>query len=415
MAANPNTLTAGIPAFWSKQLQIIHYKKDVFRDICSFSEEATLKVGNTVHRPYKNKLVVTNTGADGSFQRQAVTETDETLTVSFDRNIAFYYKELDKVQNAYDFAQEFATDDGIFLSNNIDAEVLYSGATASGTAVIDNSYFGGTSGDAIALNASSVLQLFTNADMVLNANNVDMEGRFCILTPQVRAVLVQSNAARETIMGDEISVRGRMGEYMGFGLHLSNNVPWSCELKIATTPNTGDTITLGTFLGTAITFQLVTTIGAVAGNVLFTTATDALTNLAAAINAPGTTSSTQVAQSTTIQNIMIMCSATAITGGIKIFWKGYPVVTPTSNLTASAADGFTAARQMQYILFGRKGAIDCVVQMKPNTNIWHRDGYIGDDIVSQEAFGVKTFADGAAELVVAKIQTSAMSATPYTT
>ena len=72
-------------------------------------------------------------------------------------------------------------------------------------------------------------------------------------------------------------------------------------------------------------------------------------------------------------------------------------------------------RQMQYILFGRKGAIDCVVQMKPNTNIWHRDGYIGDDIVSQEAFGVKTFADGAAELVVAKIQTSAMSATPYTT
>ena len=412
MPANPNTLTAGIPAFWSKQLQIIHYKKDVFRDIASFSEEATLKVGNTVHRPYKNKLVVTNTGADGSFQRQAITETDETLTVAFDRNIAFFYKEIDKVQNAYNFAQEFATDNGIFLSNSIDAEVIYSGCTAAGTSVIDNSYFGGSAGDAIPLNASNVLQLFTSADMVLNANNVDMEGRFCVLTPQVRATLVQSNAARETIMGDEISVRGRMGEYMGFGLHLSNNTLWSAEFAIPTTPTANDTVTLGTFLGTTITFQFVSSIGSTAGNVLFTTATDAVTNLAAAINAPGTTSSTQVAQSQTVQNIMIMCVAVAGTGKVTVYWKGYPVVAPSQSMTA-AGNIWTAARQMQYILFGRKGAIDCVVQMKPNTNIWHRDGYIGDDIVSQEAFGVKTFADGAAELVVAKVGTSTMSATPY--
>ena len=412
MPANPNTLTAGIPAFWSKQLQIIHYKKDVFRDIANFSEEATLKVGNTIHRPYKNKLVVTNTGADGSFQRQAVAETDETLTVAFDRNIAFFYKELDKVQNAYNFAQEFATDNGIFLSNSIDAEVIYSGCTAAGTSVIDASYFGGSAGDAIPLNASNVLQLFTSADMVLNANNVDMAGRFCVLTPQVRATLVQSNAGRETIMGDEISVRGRMGEYMGFSLNLSNSTLWSAEFAIPTTPTANDTVTLGTFLGNTITFQFVSSIGAVAGNVLFTTAADAVTNLAAAINAPGTTSSTQVAQSQTVQNIMIMCVAVAGTGKVTVYWKGYPVVAPSQSMTA-AGNIWTAARQMQYILFGRKGAIDCVVQMKPSTNIWHRDGFIGDDIVSQEAFGVKTFADGAAELVVAKVGTSTMSAIPY--
>lgn len=47
--ANPNSITAGIPALWSKQMQVIHHKKDVYRDIASFSEEAILNVGDTVN------------------------------------------------------------------------------------------------------------------------------------------------------------------------------------------------------------------------------------------------------------------------------------------------------------------------------------------------------------------------------
>ena len=412
MGVNPNTLTAGIPAFWSKQLQIIHHKKDVFRDIASFSEEEVLKVGNTVHRPYKNKLVVTNTGADGSYVRQAVTESDETLVVDKDRNVSFYYKELDKVQNAYEFVQEFATDSGIYLSNNIDAEVIASGCITA-TSVLDNAYFGGSAGDGITLNTANILQVYTTVDMLLNANNIDNEGRFNVLSPQFRSTLVQSNAARETLMGDEISTRGRMGEYMGFGLHLSNNILWTGELLIGTLPTNNDTVTLGTFYGQTITFTFVTGTPTNAGDVK--AATDGATsaaNLIAAINAPGTTSATFIALSAAQQYAMIMVSAVAITGGLRVSVKGVPVVTPSETLTA-AADIWTPARQIQHILFGKRGSIDCVVQMKPNTNIWHRDGFIGDDVVSQEAFGVKTFNDGAQALVDVKIATYGMSATPY--
>ena len=413
MGANPNTLTAGIPAFWSKQLQIIHHKKDVFRDIASFSEEATLKTGDTVHRPYKNKLLVVNTGLDGSYTRQAITESDQYLTVDKDRNVSFYYKELDKVQNAYAFAQEFATDAGIYLSNNVDAEVLASGSAAA--TVIDNSYFGGTSGDGITLNTANVLQVYTTADMLLNAYNIDMEGRFNVLSPQFRSVLVQSNAARETLMGDDISTRGRMGEYMGFGLHLSNNVMWTGELLIGTTPTNTNTVTLGTFMGRTITFTFVTgALGTTAGNVLCSTAADAITALVDAINNPGTLTATYYPLAAADQYAMTMVSAVAISGGVRVTVKGVPVVTPSETL-AAAADIWTPARQIQYVLFGKRGSIDCVVQMKPNSNIWHRDGYIGDDVVSQEAFGVKTFADGAQALVVAKMCTYGMSATPYAT
>ena len=384
----------------------------MFRDIASFSEEATLKTGDTVHRPYKNKLVVTNTGADGSYTRQAVTESDEYLTVDKDRHVAFYYKELDKVQNAYAFVQEFATDSGNYLSNNIDAEVIARGCSTA-VGVIDNSYFGGTAGDGITLNTANILQIYTTADQILNAYNIDNEGRFNVLSPQFRSTLVQSNAARETLMGDEISTRGRMGEYMGFGLHLSNNIMWTGELLIGTTPTNGDTVTLGTFFGQTITFTFVTSsLGTTAGNILVTTAADAITGLVAAINTPGTTSATYYKLADAKVYAMTMVSAAAISGGVKVTVKGIPVVTPSETLTA-AADIWTPARQIQHILFGKRGSIDCVVQMKPNTNIWHRDGYIGDDVVSQEAFGVKTFNDGAQALVDVKICTYGMSATPY--
>jgi hypothetical protein len=357
-------------------------------------------------------LVVTDTGADGSSVRQAITETDEYLTVNKDRNVSFFYKELDKVLNAYEFVQEFATDAGKYLSNNIDAEVIASGSTTAAS-VIDNSFFGGTAGDGITLNTATILQVYTTADMLLNANNIDNEGRFNVLTPQFRSTLVQSNAARETLMGDEISTRGRMGEYMGFGLHLSNNTLWTGELLIGTTPTNGDTVTLGTFYGQTITFKFVTGSPTDAGDVKAETSGAVSAGyLNAAINAPGTTSATFIALSAAKQYSMIMVSSAVISGGLKITVKGIPVVTPSEALTA-VADIWTPARQIQHILFGQKGSIDCVVQMKPNVNIWHRDSYIGDDVVSQEAFGVKTFADGAAALVDVKVCTYGMSATPY--
>ena len=400
MAANPNSITAGIPALWSKQMQVIHHKKDVYRDIASFSEEAILNVGDTVHKPYRNKLVVSDTGADGSFTRQALTQTDETLVINKDKHVAFYTKELDQIQNQYDFVNEHATDGGIVLSNSIDAEVLAEAANAS--SVIDNSYFGGTTGDGITLNTANIVKMFTAADSALNAQNIDMEGRFAVVSPQFRQVLVEALAGRESILGDDVSTRGRMGEYMGFKLHMSNQAMWTGELLIGTQPTDGDTVTIN-----GVTFTFKTTLGSTAGNVLIgADAAAAITNLKALVNAPSTTTSTGVALSTANQALMYNIAAGTLTGGIKFTAKGASFVRVSETLTA-AADIWTSARQLQHILFGKAGSIDVAVQKTPKTEIRPRDGYIGHDIISWEAFGVKTFSDGAAAIVDGKINSSA--------
>lgn len=400
MAANPNSITAGIPALWSKQMQVIHHKKDVYRDIASFSEEAVLNVGDTVHKPYRNKLVVSDTGADGSFTRQALTQTDETLVINKDKHVAFYTKELDQIQNQYDFVNEHATDGGIVLSNSIDAEVL--AETSNAGSVIDNSYFGGTAGDGITLNTANIVKMFTAADSALNAQNIDMEGRFAVVSPQFRQVLVEALAGRESILGDDVSTRGRMGEYMGFKLHMSNQAMWTGELLIGTQPTDGDTVTIN-----GVTFTFKTTLGSTAGNVLIgADAAAAITNLKALVNAPSTTTSTGVALSTANQALMYNIAAGTLTGGIKFTAKGASFVRVSETLTA-AADIWTSARQLQHILFGKAGSIDVAVQKTPKTEIRPRDGYIGHDIISWEAFGVKTFSDGAVALVDGKINSSA--------
>lgn len=400
MAANPNSITAGIPALWSKQMQVIHHKKDVYRDIASFSEEAVLNVGDTVHKPYRNKLVVSDTGADGSFTRQALTQSDETLVINKDKHVAFYTKELDQIQNQYDFVNEHATDGGVVLSNSIDAEVLAEAVNA--TSVVDNSYFGGTAGDAITLNTANIVKLFSASDSSLNAQNIDMEGRFAVVSPQFRQVLVEALAGRESILGDDVSTRGRMGEYMGFGLHMSNQALWTGELLVGTLPTDGDTVTIN-----GVVFKFVTGSPTAAGDVKAVTdgATSA-TNLKAAINAPGTTSATFIALSASDQAKMYNIAAGTLSGGAKITAKGASFIKVSETLTA-AADVWTPARQIQHILIGKAGSIDVAVQKTPKTEIRPRDGYIGHDIISWEAFGVKTFSDGAAALVDVKINSSA--------
>ena len=400
MAANPNSITAGIPALWAKQMQIIHHKSDVFRDIASFQEEALLRVGDTVHKPYRNKLVVTNTGADGSFTRQALTQTDETLVINKDKNVSFYVKELDEIQNQYDFVQEHATDGGILLSNSIDADVLAAGSLAA-TNVVDNSYFGGSAGDAITLNTANIVRIFTGAGQLLDSNNIGLDGRFGVESPQMKQVLIEALAGRESILGDRVSERGRQGEYLNFMLNMSNSSLWTGELLIGTTPTDDDTVVIN-----GVTFTFKTTLGSTAGNVLIEgSAANSIANLVALINAPSTTTSKGVALTSADQTKMYNISAAGITGGIKVSAYGSSYIRVSDGLTAPA-DVWTPARQIQHNLFGKKGSIDVAVQKSPRVEMRPRDGFIGHDIISWEAYGTKVFSDGAVALVDVLVNSS---------
>ncbi len=403
-----NSLSASFPAYWSKRMQMKHYRTDVFREIASFEEKTTLKKGTVVHRPYRSSLTVNTLGATGSYTRQDITDTDETLTVDTEKEVSIYVRDLDAIQSNYPTINLYADDAGRALSNGIDGFVLAQVANANG--VVDDADFGGTSGNGVTIVNSNIFDVFTAANEKLDRTNTDPMNRCAVLSPQVIKVLKNALIARESPWGDTVGERGFMGMFDGFKIYKSNASYSTYVLGIATAPTDTDTVTLNipNSQGTrsTVTFTFKTTLGSTAGNVLIdTTADNANTHLAALINDPATTTANGVALTAANQALLKDITATADTTAntltITCKGKGYVVVGET--LTA-AADIWTAATQLQHNYFGAKGAIDLVIQVEPNMKVKPRDGYIGDDIVSWNVFGLKTFQEGALQMVDFKVR-----------
>ena len=152
-------------------------------------------------------------------------------------------------------------------------------------------------------------------------------------------------------------------------------------------------------------------IGTTAGN--FLVGTDADTSravLAAFINDPGTTSATQVALSAANQRVFANISATNddTANTLTVVAKGVGVLNVSETLTA-AADIWTTTKQVQHNLFGRKGATTLVMQAEPSVKIREVQDKLGKNILNGVLFGVKTYADGADELVDVQIKSNGYS------
>lgn len=403
-----NSLSASFPAYWSKRMQMKHYRTDVFREFASFEEQSTLSKGTVVHRPYRSNLTVNTMGSEGSYTRQDVTDTDETLTVDKEKEVSFYVKNLDAIQSNYPTINNYADDAARALSNGIDGDVLAEVANALNT--VDSADFGGTSGEGFTLTESNVFDVFLMANEKLDRRNAPTEGRIAVVSPQFSRVLKSALVKRESPWGDQVGQRGFMGQYDNFNVFKSNGIYYTSVLALATQPTDGDTVTLnipdsqGT--RTTITLTFKTTLGSTAGNVLIGANADAARlNLATLLTTPGTTTSTGVALSAAnqalLKGITFTDDASANTMTVAASGKGFLVVGETFT---DATDTWTAAKQLQHQLFCVKGCTDLVIQVQPNLKIKSRDGYVGDDLVSWNVYGKKTFAEGARNMVAVKIR-----------
>src|SRR3990167_5136905 len=94
-----NTISAGIKEVWDDTYQIVHFKQSVFRAIAVTGLADKLKKGDKLHRIYTSDMVVNTMSATGGYSVQDLTDTDESLTVDQEKEVSFYIKELDELQN----------------------------------------------------------------------------------------------------------------------------------------------------------------------------------------------------------------------------------------------------------------------------------------------------------------------------
>lgn len=428
MAANPNTIP--MQTVWSKEYQSTHYKIPVYPAISNYRLKADLVKGNTVKRTYARQFTANSMGGGGEFTRQAIIDTEESLVVNYEKDTSFYLKDLDGLQNHLPVQQKYARNSSTALHQQIDADVL--GTYASFTNTLSASYFGGTSGLGIEVTSAIVPQIFSAVNLLLQRANIflNVSAKFtavkpedsqfdigcAVISPDLYGKIIERLEGKVGSLGDSVSVQGHVGKYMGYELFVTNALAWTGELYMATNPTTGDTIVIN---GVTLTFNTTVDAGVTAGQVKVASTVDLTrANLVAFLNAPTTT----VADATNAGYNSVSTtpdssgfsdgdrlklgtwtnSNSADTASVVFLGKGK--VTVSETLTP-AADGWTTGKQIQHCLIGVMNGIDVVIQAEPKMDIRKRDGFVGSDVVTWCAYGIKVFNDGLAKMVDVKIST----------
>lgn len=397
--------SAGFQEVMSKRMQRIHHKTDVFRAIASFEEQSNLKKGDTVHRLKKTLPNVQNYSRGTAMTIGIHQEGDESLVVSTAKVAPFYVDDLDQLQFNFVYQMEFGKDMAIRLGNFIDGDVLGEYDQALNT--VDDLSINpatGTANNGVLVSSSNIQKVFSTAQRKLTKAKISMDNRFVVVGPEFFQALIDYLAGKNTPMADQVGENGKIngGTYYGFQIYMSNALGWSGKVNIATQPTDGDTVVIN-----SVTFTFKTTLGSTAGNVLIGgSASAANTNLAALINTPQTTTAqgvaidgtTDLGTGFTAQALLSGIVATAAATSVTLKSEGNGAIAVSSVLTAGA-DGWTAATQIEHILFGQKGATDIVIQKEPKIEVKQVPDKLGVNVIPWTLYGIKTFREGKAMLV----------------
>ena len=154
-----NNLDAFIPELWSRRIQNLMKNALVATQICSFEEQADLKFGDRIHRPYANDLTVNNYTKYTDTTAQDLTATDEYLDIDQSKEISFAIDEVDQIQSKYDLENSYVERAAYRLANDVDGKVLKEVSNAAVTC--DGSDIG--SSGAISLTTSNCLNAIMTA------------------------------------------------------------------------------------------------------------------------------------------------------------------------------------------------------------------------------------------------------------
>lgn len=430
MGANPNTMT--FKTVYSAEYQMSHFKEPVYQILADTRLESDLVKGQTIARSYASDVQVNDMGADGSYSTQGITDTQETLVINKEKEVSIYIKKLDELQAHLPLKQKYGRKLAMAMINQIDADVTLAAYQGAGTN-LDDGDFSGTDGNGFTVSASNVATVFTTAMQKLRLKNVVYNNRFntsgalevpsgmpiAVISPEILSYIELYLGGKNTLLGDQVSRNGFSGYFMGFNLFLSNALPWTGTLAMATNPTDGDTITIN---GVTITFKATLTSATGAAEVHIASTVDITrANLVEFLNTAGASSETEATDtgyssvSTANQRLLknmtwtnnnSLDTATVVAGG-----TGTVVVSET--LTA-AADTWTTTKQQLHCLFALSKSVSLVVQKNPSLEENFVSGKIGRDYISWAAYGIKVFTDQAPQIVELAVNSSAFTAAANT-
>lgn len=365
--------------------------------------ESNLKYGDTVTRFALDLSGVRVRAFTNLTDRtiDPITDSTQNMTVNIQSGAVFPIGRLEEIQaGPLDPGEYAGRNVAAKVATYLDSYILYEAKNAA--VVFDDGSLaagGAASGTPITLSSTTVPQMVSMTFAKLFNNNVDMTNLCWVLDPFSVSQIAQFPIGKELSNEGTTFKNGFSGNLYGAEVYVSNNLTAEFTVLSAGAFVDTQTITIG-----GVVFTTVTSIGSTAGNVLIgANAAATITNLAALLNAPGTTTAQGVALSAADQvkitdTYGIVATATSATV-LTVVARGASRLAVTETQTNASID-----TNFVHAYYGMKGAIDVAIQDNPKMLMRDEPKQLTTNIFTDIVAAVKTFTDGSQKFLDVKIK-----------
>lgn len=257
---NPSYSGAFIPTLWSGKLNAKFYQNTILSEVTNTSWEGELKnQGDTVRIRTAPSINISDYTVGSNLSYEVPTPIYADMQINKGKYFGVQVSDVLGYQSDMDLMNMFTEDAAKQLKISIENEVFFNSFVTEGPVAANE---GGTAGAISAAynlgtdtapvdqaTPANVLNAILRMSSVLDEQNVPEDGRFLIMTPFDRHLLMQSNIAQAYFTGDQSSTirTGKIGMLDRFTVYVSNLLPRGVAGKALvaglTDPATGGAVT----------------------------------------------------------------------------------------------------------------------------------------------------------------------------
>ena len=364
----------------------------VGKSIANLRFEKKLKYGESVERfAYDISGVrVRSTVRGNASTIDSISDTSELLTINLEKEAVFHISDGEVTQaGPLNPGEVIGGQVAIKVATDLDARILGEVVNAAYTFDTGDLTTGVSTGVPFTLDSTNVPKAVVRMPAKLRSKNQTLTNLCWVIDSYGASDIEQYLMGKSIDLAGYVFKNGYAGTVRGADLIVSENLTGEAVLTDSGTFADGETFTIN-----GVTFTMKTTLSnpAVAGEIVIGSDLAAsMTNIAAALNAPGTTTATFTALSAadqeTIADLNITATKTATTVTIVAVGSGRLTLSETGASTSWSSNFI-------HSYFGKKGAIDVVVQDMKKVDMRPTADKRGTNVFTSYLAGIKTFADG---------------------
>jgi len=256
---NPSYSGSFIPTLWSGKLNAKFYSNTMLSEVTNTTWEGELKnQGDTVRIRTAPTISISEYEVGNNLSYEVPTPIFTDMQINKGLYFGVQVSDVLGYQSDMDLMNMFTEDAAKQLKIKMEDEVFFNSFVTEGPAAANEGASAGAISAAYNLGTDvtpvdqstpvNVLQAILRMSSVLDEQNVPEDGRWLIMTPFDRHLLMQSNIAQAYFTGDQASTirTGKIGMLDRFTVYVSNLLPRGAAGKALvsglTDPATGGTV-----------------------------------------------------------------------------------------------------------------------------------------------------------------------------